>query len=136
MAEISKVEFLNNTKDKIVEQVTSIPTNVQVASGNESLTVSWEAQSNVTGYEVKMSYTDPKSGKAETVLTPVDGTSLTISDLTNFVEYKISVQSVNPVSYTHLDVYKRQLYGCHRRPICRADCRCHGIFVSLDFSHV
>lgn len=95
LAEISKVEFLNNTKDKIVEQVTSIPTNVQVASGNESLTVSWEAQSNVTGYEVKMSYTDPKSGKAETVLTPVDGTSLTISDLTNFVEYKISVQSVN-----------------------------------------
>ena len=60
MAEISKVEFLNNTKDKIVEQVTSIPTNVQVASGNESLSVSWEAQSNVTGYEVKMSYTDPK----------------------------------------------------------------------------
>lgn len=48
LAEISKVEFLNNTKDKIVEQVTSIPANVKVVSGNESLTVSWEAQPNVT----------------------------------------------------------------------------------------
>lgn len=95
LAEISKVEFLNNTKDKIVEQVTSIPANVKVVSGNESLTVSWEAQPNVTGYEVKMSFTNPKTGKNETTLTAVDGTSLTINDLINFVAYKISVQSVN-----------------------------------------
>lgn len=95
LVEISKVEFLNNTKDQIVEQTTNIPTNVSVVSGNESLVVSWEAQPNVTGYEVKMSFTNPKTGKNETVVTPVDSTTLSLKDLVNFVDYKISVQAVN-----------------------------------------
>ncbi|MEG0379226.1 MAG: fibronectin type III domain-containing protein, partial [Eubacterium sp.] len=95
LVEISKVQFLNNTKDQIVEQVASIPTNLKVTSGNKSLSLSWEAQQNVTGYEVKMSFINPKSGEQETVVTPVDGTSLEINELINFVEYKISVQSIN-----------------------------------------
>lgn len=95
LVEISKVEFLNNTKDKIVEQVSSIPTNVRATPGNESLSITWDAQANVTGYEVKMSFDNPKTGKNETTITPVDGNALTIGDLTNYVDYTISVQSVN-----------------------------------------
>lgn len=95
LVEISKVEFLNNTKDKIVEQVSSIPTNVRATPGNESLSITWDTQANVTGYEVKMSFDNPKTGKNETTITPVDGNALTIGDLTNYVDYTISVQSVN-----------------------------------------
>lgn len=80
LVEISKVEFLNNTKDKIVEQVSSIPTNVRATPGNESLSITWDAQANVTGYEVKMSFDNPKTGKNETTITPVDGNALTIGD--------------------------------------------------------
>ena len=33
----------------------------------------------------------------------------------NGLEVKVSeVHGMSPVSYTHLDVYKRQVHGCHR----------------------
>lgn len=95
LVEIGKVEFLNNTKDKITEQTTSIPRNVKAEAGNEKVTVSWEAQTNVTGYEVRMSFVNPKSGKTETEIKSIDGTSLSFNDLDNFVEYTFAVQSVN-----------------------------------------
>ena len=31
-----------------------------------------------------------------------------------------------PVSYTHLDVYKRQVVGCRAHTHCKAGCNLHG----------
>ena len=50
----------------------------------------------------------PKTGKT------YDGTIVLADTGGKYVNYRISVQrdrEVTPVSYTHLDVYKRQLYG-------------------------
>ena len=34
--------------------------------------------------------------------------------LENMLTLKSTFSNINPVSYTHLDVYKRQPYGCDR----------------------
>ncbi|MEG0377649.1 MAG: fibronectin type III domain-containing protein, partial [Eubacterium sp.] len=95
LVEISKVEFLNNVKDKIVEQASTVPANLRAISGDETITVSWDPQPNVTGYEVKWTYIDVKTGKNTEKSEVVDGTSLEMKELDNFTEYTIMVQALN-----------------------------------------
>ena len=92
LVEISKVEFVNNTKDMISKPDFNIPT-IQVASGNESLKVTWNQEANVTGYEVKV--TGMVKGTIKEFVTQTSHTKATFNNLENFNEYKVSIQSLN-----------------------------------------
>ena len=54
LAEISRVEFLNDMESRIPEPVMNIPTNLSAEPGNKSFALKWDAQTNVTGYEISI----------------------------------------------------------------------------------
>ncbi len=94
LAEISRVQFLNDMEERIPEPQMSIPQNLKVENGNKEFTVSWEPCLNVTGYEVMIEH----DGIQETVL--VKGPMISIKSfnkdkLVNNENYIVKVQSVN-----------------------------------------
>ncbi len=93
---IAKVEFVNNMEDRIPAPQLDIPTVNTPVSGNESLTVSWSAQRNITGYEVYVS----SQATGESQILRVANTkhlitSINDKELKNFETYRIKVRSVN-----------------------------------------
>ena len=50
LAEISKVEFLNDMESRIPQPEMNIPEGVSAQAGNKSFTVTWKPSVNVTGY--------------------------------------------------------------------------------------
>lgn len=94
LAEISKVEFLNDMESRIPQPEMNIPEGVSAQAGNKSFTVTWKPSVNVTGYEVSVSV----NGQEETFRTAL--TSLTVTTfggkkLVNNTEYTVRVQSLN-----------------------------------------
>ena len=61
LADISKVEFLNGMEDRIPAPVMNIPDQVKAEPGDKKFTVTWNAQTNVAGYEVMVK----KDGKSK-----------------------------------------------------------------------
>lgn len=55
LTEIAKVEFLNDMETRIPEPELNIPTDVEVTGSGDNITVTWKAETNVTGYEVAVS---------------------------------------------------------------------------------
>ena len=60
LAEISKVEFLNDMDTRIPPPTMDIPENVTAKPGSAAFTVTWSPCNNVTGYEVLISATPKK----------------------------------------------------------------------------
>lgn len=94
LAEISRVEFLNDMEERIGEPQMSIPQNLEVKNGNKEFTVTWEPCLNVTGYEVMIE----NGGIQETV--NVKGSMISVKsfandELVNKENYVVKVQSVN-----------------------------------------
>jgi len=94
LAEISRVEFVNNMEERIPQPQMNIPQNLAVANGNKEFTVTWDPCQNVTEYEVVIEH----DGKQETVR--VKGTmyiakSFDGKDLVNKENYAVKVQSIN-----------------------------------------
>ncbi len=94
LAEISRVEFLNDMETRIPEPAADIPTGLRAEPANKSFTISWNKASNVTGYEVSIT----SGGKTE--FRKTTSTKLTISQfnkdkLENGTEYTVSVRSTN-----------------------------------------
>lgn len=100
LAEIAKVEFVNDMDKRIPEPELNIPALAEPEPGNEQLSVSWSAQSNVTGYEL---YIEGPVGKTKEIMSDiikVPGNIYTVSSiktesLINFETYKLKVRSVN-----------------------------------------
>lgn len=97
---IANVEFVNSMEDRIPAPQLDIPVLQTPVSGDESLMVSWNAQRNVTGYEV--SVTGPVKGQTaiESQVVRVANTQHRISSindksLKNYGRYTIRVRSVN-----------------------------------------
>ena len=80
LAEVSKVEFLNNMEERIPEPELNIPGELSAVAGSKQFSVSWKAETNVTGYELSIS----ANGREEVKRTT--GTSLSV---TQFNEQKI-----------------------------------------------
>ncbi len=100
LVDIAKVEFVNNMDKRIPAPNLSIPVLSAPKSGNEQLSVSWTAQSNVTGYELYIEGPAGKSGKVINDTVKVSGNSCILStiqaeSLKNFETYKVKVRSVN-----------------------------------------
>ncbi len=94
LAEISKVEFVNDMASRIPEPDLNIPANLAAEPGNKSFTVSWKKQNNVTAYEVFVS----SEGKTESRRTTQ--TSLTVQqfqgrEMVNHTPYEVKVRSLN-----------------------------------------
>ncbi len=94
LAVISKVEFVNGMEERIPEPEMDIPLNLMASGGNKSISLTWDACVNITGYEVMIR----QGNRQETRM--VAGNSLDITsfggkELVNYQEYRICVQSVN-----------------------------------------
>ena len=100
LADIAKVEFVNDMDKRIPEPQLDIPSMAEPKPGNEQLDISWTPQNNVTGYEL---YVKGPAGKSETILDStikVPGNKYTLSSindekLVNFATYTLKVRSVN-----------------------------------------
>ncbi len=100
LADIAKVEFVNDMEKRIPEPQLDIPSMAEPKPGNEQLDISWTPQNNVTGYEL---YVKGPAGKSEAILDStikVPGNKYTVSSindekLVNFETYTLKVRSVN-----------------------------------------
>ncbi len=100
LVNIAKVEFVNNMEERIPAPQLDIPTLNEPQSENKGLTVSWNAQRNITGYEVYVSGPTGKQAEVQSQIVRVSGTQHRISsinnqDLKNFQKYTVKVRSVN-----------------------------------------
>lgn len=101
LAQIAKVEFLSDFAERIPEPQLSIPKVLSVTNtesdgqGYKSLTITWDPQPNVTGYEVSVS--GPGYNKTASAV----GTSHTFQGdsfngtVKSFETYQVKVRSVN-----------------------------------------
>ncbi len=94
LAEIAKVDFINDVYKEIPKPESSFPKNLTAQAGSEQIIVDWDKVTNVTGYEVSYRYVNPKTNKNETKTVKTDQNSLLLDGLTNYVSYEIRVQSV------------------------------------------
>ena len=100
LVNIAKVEFVNDMENRISAPELNIPKLSPIESADKSLTASWSAQSNVTGYEVSVTGPVKDSDGLQTQVVRVAGTqhmigSLNDGKMMNFEEYKVKVRSVN-----------------------------------------
>ena len=94
LAEISKVEFVNNMQERIPAPKMDIPENLKAETGSNLISLSWDPAVNVTGYEVLIRQGDQQ----ETVMVAgnaYDVTSFGGKELVNYQKYQVAVQSVN-----------------------------------------
>ncbi len=94
LAEISKVEFLNDTENRIPEPEMNVPTGLTAKGGDKSFALTWDAQRNITGYEVEIRY----DGKVESVRASsnnLEVKSFQGGKLKNNEIYQVRVRSVN-----------------------------------------
>lgn len=94
LAEISKVEFLNDMESHIPAPEMDIPKEVTAKAGNKQITLSWKPARNVTGYEVFVSDGSASEIK-KTTRTSITIDSFNGKKLENKKVYTLKVQSVN-----------------------------------------
>ncbi|OUN24614.1 fibronectin type III domain-containing protein [Pseudoflavonifractor sp. An85] len=99
LAEISKVEFLNDMENRIPAPEMDVPTGLTAEAGDKEFTLSWKAGVNLTGYEVEI--TGPVKGGG-TVTTTIRTTANTLlvtqldgKKLINGRDYTVRVQGLN-----------------------------------------
>lgn len=99
LTEISKVEFLNNVYKELPKPNMNIPVinnfKSSTAVGNESLTIGWTKEVNVTGYEVKVEALNDKGQVESTKYYKTSENTLTITQVDAYKVYRFSVQSLN-----------------------------------------
>ena len=94
LADIAKVEFLNNMETRIPEPEMDIPDNFVATPDSEKFILTWRKMTNVTGYEVLIT----ANGKTEKVKTSAN--SMIVSNFAegkvkNGTTYMVKVQSIN-----------------------------------------
>lgn len=94
LAEISRVEFLNDMESRIPEPNMNIPSNLKAIAASKSFTASWDAQPNVTAYEVSITANDTEEIKRTTETTLLMS-SFGGKKIQNGTHFFVKVQSVN-----------------------------------------
>lgn len=94
LAEIAKVEFLNDTEDRIAPPELDIPQGLTATPGKKSFRLDWNPALNITGYEVMVSQ-GGRSTVFSSVLPALDVQRFFGSELTNGTAYDVQVRSVN-----------------------------------------
>lgn len=95
LAEIAKVEFLNNVYKEMPKPKMNVPVINNFTSttqvGQESMTIGWDHETNVTGYEVKVE--NLSNNSVSTYRTSEN--SLRIEKVEAYGIYRISIQSLS-----------------------------------------
>lgn len=94
LAEIAKVEFLNNVYEEVPTPKMERPTNVKAIAQSESMTVTFDHMPNVTGYEIIVKQMNNDQVVKNTVYQTTYN-EFKVSDLKNYTQYRVCVQSVN-----------------------------------------
>lgn len=101
ISEIAKIEFLNNVYKEIPKPDMSIPQIRTVETStdlhDERITLTWEPQANVTGYEVKYQKLDENNKVQWTKTLQTNKTELNILDkaIKPYDLFRVSIQSLN-----------------------------------------
>ena len=99
LAEISKVEFLNNVYKEMPKPNMNIPAINNFTSttsvGNESMTIGWDHEANVTGYEIKVETLKDDGTIESTKLYRTSENTLKITQVKPYGIYRFSIQSIN-----------------------------------------
>ncbi len=102
LAEISKVEFLNDMENRIPEPELDIPAGLAATAADKAFQLKWKPAVNVTAYQVKITGPVKKNGTVTTVTSTIRTTanellvsSLDNEPLINGQEYTVQVQSLN-----------------------------------------
>lgn len=95
LTEIAKVDFLNNVYKEMPKPKMNIPVITKFTSstavGNEAMTIGWENEANVTGYEIKVE--NLSNNTVSTYKTSEN--SLKIEKVSPYGIYRISIQSLS-----------------------------------------
>lgn len=101
ISEIAQIEFLNNVYKEIPKPKMNIPQIRTVETStdlhDERITLSWEPQPNVTGYEVKYQKLDERNNVQWTKTLQTNKTELNILDkaIKPYDLFRVSIQSLN-----------------------------------------
>ena len=90
LAEIGKVQFLNNVVQEIPKPASTAPDIYSIETNSEEINLKWYEISGVEGYEVEYYKTDGTGSKS---LRKVRNNSITLTGLEDFKEYTINVNS-------------------------------------------
>ncbi len=94
LAEIAKVEFLNNVYEEVPEPKIEKPTNVKATTKSEGMTITYDHMSNITGYEIIVkTMSGDQVTKNDIYQTTYE--TFDISGLKNYTKYNVCVQAVN-----------------------------------------
>ncbi len=103
LTEIAKVEFLNDMETRIPEPELNIPQNIVVSGKGDQITITWDQEQNVTGYEVSMYAIDTDGKKVGPNIYRAGINEIEIQEfeggrkdkVTSLWDYYVSVKSVN-----------------------------------------
>ncbi|MBD5142078.1 MAG: hypothetical protein HDT22_00450 [Ruminococcus sp.] len=90
---IAKTEFVNDMASRIPDPELNIPVINNVAIGSEEFTVSWNPETNITGYEVQV-----KQGSKVVKTISTTATTVKVKEdkvIKNYVTYTVNVRSIN-----------------------------------------
>ncbi len=100
LADIAKVEFLNDMEDRIPAPVIEAPSHLGGEATYDSLVIYWDAMLNVTGYELEIKATI--NGVERVEYHQVDANQITLNQFytedfkdQHYTDFHIRVQSVN-----------------------------------------
>ena len=98
LAQIAKVEFLNNVYKEMPKPKMNIPVINSFISttqvGQESMTIGWDHETNVSGYEIKVEKLNDKNQVTSTNTYKTSKNSLRIEKVEAYGIYRISIQSL------------------------------------------
>lgn len=99
LTEIAKVEFLNNVYKEVPKPKMNIPVinnfTSSTAVGNEAMTIGWNHETNVSGYELKVEELDNNNNVVDTSTYKTSQNSLKIEKVKPYGIYRISIQSIS-----------------------------------------
>lgn len=99
LAEIAKVELLNNVFEEVPKPKFDIPLNLKATPGSESFKVSFSHAPNVTGYKILVEQKEGEKVLAsqtfETTYSSIEIKKLSEKDILNYTTYTVRVESIN-----------------------------------------
>ncbi len=94
LAEIAKVEFLNNVYEEVPTPKIDKPMNLRATIGSEEVEVTYDRVPNITGYEILVKQMNGDQVAKNTIY-QTTYEEFSIGGLENYTNYRISVQAVN-----------------------------------------
>ena len=94
LAEITRVEFVNDMENYIPAPTLDIPEVTAVTAGNKTISASWKKVTNITGYQIGITL-DGYTEYINTKNTSIEVANFRNKSLENKKTYTISVQAVN-----------------------------------------